>query len=910
MAEALGAAVLTVTVDDSRLRAGLDAVQQEAIRTAQIVAQAFNDANSGPQLGWIQAYTSSLQQAQAELGSFATTTQQNTQGLNQTGAAGRSATAAVDALRATAATSDRTIAGMNARLAALQQQLQGVSVGSIEFRRLQGEITRTQERLDQATGSSRQFGQAFASVGNTLRNVAALAGVVGIGALAQQFIATGTASQRADIQLRALAGAYGEVQQATEAVERVQKVTGQSALEAASSFTQLYGALRGTGLTIDQIQVLFVGLNNAARQAQLGAAEATGVFLQLRQGLASGRLQGDELRSVLESLPSLSQAIAKELGVSFSRVKELGSQGKITADVIFGAVRGLAKQAAPGRAAIDDIGIAFKTVQLEAAKALGPALTPLLEKAAAGFVALGTFIRSNRERLEVFAKVTVQFVKALVPFYAGIMLVRGGFVAWAAAVKAAALAQKLLLALSGPKGWAILGAALLGTAASAGLLGNATERISDAMKEAKVDASEAIKEFLKILNITPDPKADANEQQRQLDNLRARIGLSNELAALEIRGINTQAAAARKLIDLQGEALVKEQNRLAIQEKINARRRLELQLFDELSKPKGSGDGKDGTQSEERINDLQNQIAIATAEIRAAYVDASVALVKAAREAAAETRAIIGIYFAARDQARQIDRDVTVARTGLRSPIDSQDPRFDQVDINRGFDPRFGRAVRNAEREGVRRVAAQVFDLQNGVKDAARAAAAANLDLEKARARGKDVPRQELARLVADADIAGRRLEQAGAVAGRSLIDNATEAAKQLRDAQSSFNEVLRGGFQFLNPRLQQQQLDLARREFQPLVNRGIIPEGVPVQTPEQVFGLASFARQFNQAKENVALARSLKTAADDAAKNTNGLIENAKAMGVLSVAIDDLAAKDWIVNVAVTPPTAELPAL
>ena len=62
--------------------------------------------------------------------------------------------------------------------------------------------------------------------------------------------------------------------------------------------------------------------------------EQKSAMLQLNQAIASGKLQGDELRSLAETSPALIQAIANKLGVSRGEVKKLGADGKITADIV------------------------------------------------------------------------------------------------------------------------------------------------------------------------------------------------------------------------------------------------------------------------------------------------------------------------------------------------------------------------------------------------------------------------------------------------------------------------------------------------------------------------------------------------------------------------------------------------
>lgn len=88
----------------------------------------------------------------------------------------------------------------------------------------------------------------------------------------------------------------------------------------------------------------FSGLEEATRFSEIlnknfkvggaSAEEQAAAMYQLTQAMASGRLQGDEFVSIRENAPLLAQAIAKTMGVTMGELKELSSDGKITADVI------------------------------------------------------------------------------------------------------------------------------------------------------------------------------------------------------------------------------------------------------------------------------------------------------------------------------------------------------------------------------------------------------------------------------------------------------------------------------------------------------------------------------------------------------------------------------------------------
>lgn len=72
-------------------------------------------------------------------------------------------------------------------------------------------------------------------------------------------------------------------------------------------------------------------------------AEQSAAMLQITQAIGSGKLQGDEFRSIMENAPMAAQAIAKYLGTSTDKLKELSTDGKLTSDVIINGVLSASK---------------------------------------------------------------------------------------------------------------------------------------------------------------------------------------------------------------------------------------------------------------------------------------------------------------------------------------------------------------------------------------------------------------------------------------------------------------------------------------------------------------------------------------------------------------------------------------
>lgn len=72
--------------------------------------------------------------------------------------------------------------------------------------------------------------------------------------------------------------------------------------------------------------------------AGASTAEASNAMLQLSQGLGSGVLRGDELNSIFEQAPNLIQSIADYLDVPIGSIREMASEGQLTADIVKAAV--------------------------------------------------------------------------------------------------------------------------------------------------------------------------------------------------------------------------------------------------------------------------------------------------------------------------------------------------------------------------------------------------------------------------------------------------------------------------------------------------------------------------------------------------------------------------------------------
>lgn len=123
--------------------------------------------------------------------------------------------------------------------------------------------------------------------------------------------------------------------------DELQNMIFQSAQRARASYSDTanvvakLGILAKDAFSSNEETVAFAEQMN--KQFKIGGAsiqEQTAGMYQLTQAMASGKLQGDEFRSIRENAPLLAQAIANFTGKSMGELKKMSSEGEITADII------------------------------------------------------------------------------------------------------------------------------------------------------------------------------------------------------------------------------------------------------------------------------------------------------------------------------------------------------------------------------------------------------------------------------------------------------------------------------------------------------------------------------------------------------------------------------------------------
>jgi tape measure domain-containing protein len=185
--------------------------------------------------------------------------------------------------------------------------------------------------FDKASKAAQKYQSALGGIKGAIVSL-------GVAALTKRMIGQAASFQQTQIRLKALSTEYGEFGKIQQLVKDNAKTFNLSQAEASSQFSNIYARLRPLGKTLEEVQTVYKGFNATAIASGTSAAAASGAFLQLSQALGSGRLQGDEFRSVSEQIPGILGLVADEMGVTVDKLKKLGSEGAITSDILINAL--------------------------------------------------------------------------------------------------------------------------------------------------------------------------------------------------------------------------------------------------------------------------------------------------------------------------------------------------------------------------------------------------------------------------------------------------------------------------------------------------------------------------------------------------------------------------------------------
>ena len=197
---------------------------------------------------------------------------------------------------------------------------------------------------NQAQQASEKVRAEVGKIGSGLSGLTGLlAGLASVG-FAKSMLDTADAMQSINSQVRQVTSSETEYLAVQRQLLDVANNTRASLESTASLYVSTSRALKDYGYTQQEILKFTEATNNAMTIGGVGAQQQAAALMQLSQALGSGVLQGDEFKSIAEAAPILLDTIAEYMGKSRAEIKKLGSEGQLTADVIFKAISGASEK--------------------------------------------------------------------------------------------------------------------------------------------------------------------------------------------------------------------------------------------------------------------------------------------------------------------------------------------------------------------------------------------------------------------------------------------------------------------------------------------------------------------------------------------------------------------------------------
>ena len=197
---------------------------------------------------------------------------------------------------------------------------------------------------NQAQQASEKVRAEVGKIGSGLSGLTKLLAGLATAGFAKSVLDTADAMQSINSQVRQVTSSETEYLAVQRQLLDVANNTRASLESTANLYVSTSRALKDYGYTQQEILKFTEATNNAMTIGGVGAQQQAAALMQLSQALSSGLLRGDEFNSIAEAAPILLDTIAEYMGKSSKEIRKLGSEGQLTADVIFKAISGASEK--------------------------------------------------------------------------------------------------------------------------------------------------------------------------------------------------------------------------------------------------------------------------------------------------------------------------------------------------------------------------------------------------------------------------------------------------------------------------------------------------------------------------------------------------------------------------------------
>ncbi|MBS9780660.1 MAG: tape measure protein [Moraxellaceae bacterium] len=208
------------------------------------------------------------------------------------------------------------------------------------------DVVRNSHTLDTSLAENSQslkkVGKASDALEKGMNKLQGLLATLGVTMGASELIQMADAFKNLEGRVKLATGEGANFISGFEGVQEIANATFSSVEDTGELFARITQAGEAMGLAQQEVLKITETINQAVKLSGGSAEAGQQAITQLIQGLQSGVLRGEEFNSVLEQSPRLARAMADGLGVSIGQLRAMANEGKLTSEVVIGAVQGQA----------------------------------------------------------------------------------------------------------------------------------------------------------------------------------------------------------------------------------------------------------------------------------------------------------------------------------------------------------------------------------------------------------------------------------------------------------------------------------------------------------------------------------------------------------------------------------------
>ena len=191
--------------------------------------------------------------------------------------------------------------------------------------------------LNSVSNEAKKAENAAHGLANSFTGLKTAIAAVASSAILREFVRVADDMSLVNSRLKMATSSAAEYAKQQKALHAIARDTHADIKETINLYAKLAPALKNIGKGTEDTNNMVSSFTKALQLGGASAEEAAAAIKQFGQAMGSGALRGDEFNSIAEASPTLLRYMAEGLGVNVGKLRELGSEGKLTAEALSNA---------------------------------------------------------------------------------------------------------------------------------------------------------------------------------------------------------------------------------------------------------------------------------------------------------------------------------------------------------------------------------------------------------------------------------------------------------------------------------------------------------------------------------------------------------------------------------------------